>query len=316
MIYLAIITLGLICGLEWMGIQYRFPIQYEIYISMIIEMLVDIKNKLTPVMIDICYKLLYIFSVCQIQFNKMVKLISPYVKDVKQYLKDKGLMEDIPIQIIELISKNGDVEHKLIISDKTPLEEVTFMFNPDRHTGILLYDKNFELGYINKIYYEKGPFIRDYKLSNINFMMIELVHENEKHPIVLKNDTYNYYIVNNSLNQNFFKYYLKNVLKVPINENKFDYTVFIIDDNVNFITLLPHQHIVFNEHDYTIFPILEVTETNNTTESGETNNTCVPENTHIQSSISINNDEQSSCDSDKSDDFVNLDIENLHSFNT
>jgi hypothetical protein len=100
---------------------------------------------------------------------------------------------------------------------------------------------------------------------------------------------------------------LKNVLKVPINEANFDYTVSIIDHNVNILTLLPHQHIVFNEHDYTVFPILE---TNDTTESEETNDTCVPESTDTQLSNCINNDEQSISDSDKSDDFVKLDSEN------
>ena len=43
MIYLAIISLALILGLEWMGIRYRFPIQYEIYIAAVVEMLVNIK---------------------------------------------------------------------------------------------------------------------------------------------------------------------------------------------------------------------------------------------------------------------------------
>jgi hypothetical protein len=310
MIYLAIITIGLILGLEFMGIRYRFPDQYEIYMDAVVETLVDIKNTLTPIMIDIGYKLLYTFSVCQIQFNKIVKLITSYVKDFKQYLKDKGLIEEIKIQSIEIISKNGDVEHKLLISDKTPLEMFAYMFEPDKHMGVLLSDKDFESGCINRVYREKLHDIRDYKLSNINFMMIELEHDNDKHPIVLKDDTYNYYIVNNSLNQNFFKYYLKNVLNSPINEDKFDYTVTIIDHNVNFITLLPHQHIIFNEHDYTIFPILETTETNDTTESGETNDTCVPESTDTQLSNYINNDEQSISDSDKSDDFVKLDADN------
>ena len=306
MIYLAIITIGLILGLEFMGIRYRFPDQYEIYMDTVVETLVDIKNTLTPIMIDIGYKLLYTFSVCQIQFNKIVKLITSYVKDFKQYLKDKGLIEEIKKQSIEIIYKNGDVEHKLLISDKTPLETFAYMFEPDKHMGVLLSDKDFESGCINRVYREKLHDIRDYKLSNINFMMIELEHDNDKHPIVLKDDTYNYYIVNNSLNQNFFKYYLKNVLNSPINEDKFDYTVTIIDHNVNFITLLPHQHIVFNEHDYTIFPILETTETNDTTESGETNDTCVPESTDTQLSNCINNDEQFSIDYDKSDDFVKL----------
>ncbi len=299
--YLVITTIGLILGLELMGIRCNFPLEYNIYIiDMVMEMLVDIKNKLTPYLINIGYNLLYGFSFCQIQINKIVKLITPYVKDVKQYLKDKGLIEEIKMQSIEIISKNGDVEHRLLISDKTPLETFVDMFELDKHMGVLLYDKDFETGCINNIYREKLHDIRDYKLSNINFMMIELEHENEKHPIVLKNNTYNYYIVNNSLNQNFFKYYLKNVLNVPINEYNFNYNVTIIDHNVNMLTLLPHQHIVFNENDYTIHHInnIESTPTTFTTPTIPT----TPTDTII--------DEQSSnSDSDKSDDFVKLDAE-------
>ena len=310
MIYLAIITIGLILGLELMGIGFRLQLDYDTYINMLIHNLNELFVKISPTLIKLCYNLLYCFSVCQIQMTKLKNLLDPHVKKFVKYLKDKGFIEEVKTQIIDIISKNGDVEHKLIILDKTPLEEFINIFDPDRHAGVLLYDKNFETGCINNIYYEKTPVVRDYKLSNINFMMIELEHENEKHPITLKNDTYNYYIVNNCLNQNFFKYYLKNVLKVPINEDNFDYTVTIIDHNVNMLTLLPHQHIVFNEHDYTIFPILETTETNDTTESGETNDTCVPESTDTQLSNYINNDEQSISDSDKSDDFVKLDSEN------
>jgi hypothetical protein len=125
-------------------------------------------------------------------------------------------------------------------------------------------------------------------------MMIELEHDGNKYTIDLKNDETNYYIVNNCLNQNFFKYYLKNVLKVSINTAKFDYIVTIIDNNANIITLLPHQYIIFNEYDYTIFPV---------------SNTPVHDN---DSSISdrYNNDEQTSIDSDKSDDFVKLEADN------
>jgi hypothetical protein len=66
------------------------------------------------------------------------------------------------------------------------------------------------------------------------------------------------------------------------------------------LTLLPHQHIVFNEHDYTIHHInnIESTPTTFTTPTIPT----TPTETII--------DEQSSnSDSDKSDDFVKLDAE-------
>ena len=92
------------------------------------------------------------------------------------------------------------------------------MFIAEKPEGMLVSDKNEETGCINKIYYKDIVSTIEYKLSKINFMMIELEHEGNKHTIELKNDIFNYYIVNNFLNQNFFKYYLKNILKVPINE--------------------------------------------------------------------------------------------------
>jgi hypothetical protein len=90
---------------------------------------------------------------------------------------------------------------------------------------------------------------------------------------------------------------LKNINKVPINEDNFDYKVNIIDNNVNIFTLLPEQSIILNEEDYTIFPI------------PETINTLIPETTDTPISDTINNDEHSSISSDKSDDFVKLEAD-------
>ena len=92
----------------------------------------------------------------------------------------------------------------------------------------------------------------DYKESNINFFNIELEHNNKTYNIILKDSTFNYYIVNNSLNQIFFEYYIKNVLKIDINVDFIDYKVTIIDQNVNVFTLLPNQSIRFYENEYTI----------------------------------------------------------------
>jgi len=294
--YFAIICC-LLVGLELMGIGFRLQLDYDRYINMVIYNLNELFVKISPTLIKLCYNLLYCFSVCQIQMTKLKNLLDPHVKKVVKYLKDNNIIVEIKIQVIEIIDKNGNVENKLIIPDKTPLEELSHSFVPDIHTGLLLYDKNFETGCINKIYYEQFPVTREYKLSNINFMLIELEHEDEKHTIELKNSEYNYYIVNNYLNKNFFKYYLKNINKVPINEDNFDYKVNIIDNNVNIFTLLPEQSIILNEEDYTIFPI------------PETINTLIPETTDTPISDTINNDEQSSIISDKSDDFVKLEAD-------
>jgi len=268
------------------------------------ELFINIKDKLTPYALNICYKLLYGVSVCQIQIKKMKNLLIPHIKSVEKYLKNNNIIIELRRQIIKIIDKDGNVAIMLVITDKISLEDITNIFEPNKHRVLLLYDKNYETGCVNKIFYEKSPIIINYKESNVKFMMVELENENGKHVIELKNNAYNYYIVNNSLNQNFFKYYLKNVLKVPINKDNFDYTVTIIDHNVNMLTLLPEQYIIFNEHDYSVFPKTIDIPINDTID--------IPINDTIDIPIidTVNNDEQSSIDSDKYDDFIKLEVDN------
>lgn len=303
MMYLVILV-SLIFGLQFMNINVRFPFDYEIYINYVLEKLeglnsqcMYLKEKMAPVIIKLGYNLLYGFSVCQIQVNNMKNMLVPHVKRLKKYLKDNKIIVEVNLQILNVIDKNGSVTTKFIISDScggldTLCESI---FDDETVSGVVINDKNIDTDCINKIYLETRPILNngklDYKLSKFTFMMIELEHNNEKYKIELKNDEYNYYIVNNSLNKHFFKYYLKNILKASINNDNFDYTVTIIDNNVNFITLLPDQHIIFGEHDYTIFPISETSELTTCADISDTTN---------------NNYEEDSIDSDKSDGFVRL----------
>lgn len=305
-----IILISLIVGFQFMNINVRFPFNYDIYINYLFEKIeglkpqyMYLKEKMVPVIIKLGYNLVYVFSVCQIQMNKMINMLVPYVKNVKKYLKDNNIIVEVKTQTLNLIDKNGIIKTRFLISNKSyNLGELCEgIFDDKNVSGIVLHDIDDKTECINKIYMEKCPELKegklDYKLSTISFIMVELEHNNEKHKIELKNDEHNYYIVNNSLNQNFFKYYLKNILQASINDDIFDYTVTIIDHNVNFITLLPEQYIIFNENDYTIFPILETNKPTNCVDISDTITT-------------NNNDEQVSIDSDKSDDFVKLESDN------
>ena len=200
-----------------------------------------LKEKMKPVIIKLGYNLLYGFSVCQIQMNKMINMLVPYVKICKKYLKDNNILDEVKIQTLNLIDKNGIINTKMKISDKAyDLDQLCkCVFDYENVSGAVLHDIDNEGKCINIIYMEKCPELKegklDYKLSKFSFIMVKIEHNNEKHTIELKNDKYNYYIVNNSLNKNFFKYYLKNILKVSTNDDNFDYTITIIDNNVNFI---------------------------------------------------------------------------------
>jgi len=289
-----IIFFSIIFGLKFLGIKFRIPINYELYVNCIIEkveiLCINIRKNVSPILINLSYNLLYGLSVCQIKINKIKNMLVPYAQKLEKCLKDYNIIFEIKTEIVKIIDKNGNIEHTLDIPSKTQIEALSNLFDETRHEGFFIYDKNYKTGYVNKIYYEKVPPKVYYEESKINFMAIELEYENKKYNIDLKNKDSNYYIVNNSLNQNFFKYYLKNVLKVAIDDNNFDYTVTIIDYNVNIITLLPNQSIIFNLQDYSILPVSESSNFN-TINSTDNNNF---------------DHESESIYSDKSDDFVKL----------
>ena len=209
-------------------------------------------TKITSLMITLGYNCLYIYSLGNIQFNKINRqfiLLLSYLKE------NKILTETIIINTFILIDANGNKINE-IMSNKNNIEFIKLECNKHNYSGLILMDKNNETKCVNNVFYTSFPTTFDYKLSNISFMSIELEHENKIHSINLKNNKYNYYIVNNCLNKMFFKYYIKNVLKTQINTDTFDYKLSIIDNNVNIITLLPNQYILILEDDYQIHPLI------------------------------------------------------------
>jgi hypothetical protein len=202
-------------------------------------------------MITLGYNCLYIYSLGNIQFN----IINRQFIVLLSYLKEnKILTETIIINTYILIDANGNKINE-IMSTKNNIEFIKLECNKHNYSGLVLMDKNNETKCVNNVFYTSFPTTFDYKLSNISFMSIELEHENKIYSINLKNNKYNYYIVNNCLNQLFFKYYIKTVLKTQINTDTFDYKLYIIDNNVNIITLLHNQYILIMEDDYQIHPL-------------------------------------------------------------
>jgi len=201
-----------------------------------------LKEKIRPIMISLGYNCLYMFSLCHIKFN----IIN---KQIMSYLKKNKILAEIIINMLVLIDENGNEISKIL---KDNIELIKLECKKYNYAGLFLMDKNAETECVNNVFYTSFPTTFDYKVSKISFISIELEHENKTYPINLKNDKYNYYIVNNCLNQQFLKYYIKNILKMPFNEAKFDYKLTIIDNNVNIITLLPNQYILIMEDDYQI----------------------------------------------------------------
>ena len=213
----------------------------------------NVKNKLTEkttqLMISLCYNCVYIYSLCNIKFNIIKNTINRPFMLLWSYLKENKILTEKIINTIVLIDANGNEINKIF---KNNVEILELACKKNNYSGLFLMDKNVETECVNNVFYTSFPTTFDYNISKISFISIELEHENKKYSINLKNNKYNYYIINNCLNQTFFKYYIKNILKIPINETKFDYKVTIIDNDVNIITLFPNKYLLIREDDYQI----------------------------------------------------------------
>ena len=87
-------------------------------------------------------------------------------------------------------------------------------------------------------------------------MKFESDNDTKSCKIVLKNDTYNYYIIDNILDKKFFVYYLRKyepsiATNSELNTVK-EFIVKIIDHNVNvgLFTITDAQFITIKENDY------------------------------------------------------------------
>jgi hypothetical protein len=245
----------------------------------------DCLSYVIELFINIAYYIIYGLSICELQLNKLYIVVSPSLISLWNifinFAKENKWITEITTQMLIFIDNNGN-ETNIWIITKGNFKQISNDYN---YSGIMFLDKNFETNCVNKIYYTSYPDSFIYMISTVCFMSVQLEHDNKTHLIVLKNNSYNYYIVGNCLNQLFFKYYLKKVLNVQFNEDNFNYKLTIIDDNVNIITIDETQYIIFNQNDYNIKSInFEYKEENEI----------------------LMNDEVESNESDKSDGFVNL----------
>ena len=176
------------------------------------------------------YNCVYFYSIFTIKINKIHKYIKPFYKKFLNYNNTKLLEfyndnldcvtfnrqhtykliiftdrnENIINDNIENLDEN--IENKNIINDNLEnLDE-----NIEKLDENIENVKNNEDDEIyNKVLFTTNTLMLNYQLSNVRFFSLELLYNNLYYTICLKNDTFNYYIVNNCLNKDFFKYYLK-----------------------------------------------------------------------------------------------------------
>jgi hypothetical protein len=200
-------------------------------------------------MVSLSYNFIYTYSKAQILFMKYNKKLNEIIESNPSLLKIKNdfnlLIESKKHRVVKLeFIKNGN-----LIENKP--NDYDFAIYSDLKINTVCENK--------KIFQNNEQITEDYDISNIQFMLIELlVGEKKTFKITLKNEKYNFYVVGNILSRDFFTYYLKN-----IHEDKFDLTeesikedkinIKIIDHDVNkleFDLTDKNEHIIIEKTSY------------------------------------------------------------------
>lgn len=250
--------------------------------------------------IAVSYNCIYMFSLCQIKYKKICDIFLKANKFERQ-------------TVLFFLDNCKNCEDCIYIElDINSINNTDLIQNTYNYDAILLIDKLEEGKPSNYIFYSSIPKSFEYIVSNVNFLSIEMEYDNKSYKIVLKNDIWNYYIVGNVLNHNFFKYYLNTKLDVKVDETNFEYKINIIDHNVNFVTITERQYIVFGETDYQILAN-ELSE-NPPKENSENPPKEISKNPPKENSDNPpkeNSENPPNNEPNEIDDFINLDSDNL-----
>jgi len=198
--------------------------------------------KLSYIFINLFSKFQIFFFKINTNFNKLIEQY-PLLLNFKNSVLSK--FKTI-VNHVEFI-KNG-------ISYKEIIDDYDFVIYSDNENG------NSEL--INKIILkDTSNMCNKCERSNIKFMLLELNVGDKSFAIDLKNNNYNFYIVGNIFNLNFFKYYVKNIMNenFVFNDND-NITLNILDHNVNNIDIelnTKNQNILLEKTSYKINILFE-----------------------------------------------------------
>lgn len=185
------------------------------------------------ILLDLAHKMLYAFSVVQIKCKQLSRYLN---KSNSNKICNRNATLTFLDKNVSIITNITQTANTL---DNVDCEYEAFLLTDDK----------------NKVFYENTVVdnILNYEVSNYRFINIELEYNDDIYIVCLNPVNANYYIVNNSLNAFFIKYYIRNVLMLPIDETKpFEYKLNIIDNNVNCFSINQEQSVKLTKDGYII----------------------------------------------------------------
>ena len=184
----------------------------------------------------IAYNVIYFYSNVQILINNLKNIFKSEPKTITNEYYHFEMINDT--QIDEFIDFKEDFDN-----------EPNFIFSKHPDSKIIIFNDG-----VNKIFYHK-PFENitssKYEISNVSFISFKIFVNSKEYNIRLSTPEYNFYIVNNEINFQWVKYYFKKYLNINLIDTT-EYSVEIIDENVNFINISQNDSIKFKKETYEI----------------------------------------------------------------
>lgn len=165
-------------------------------------------NEYKQFFFNLSFNVICLYSKSQLFYNKMknkINLIIESNPNLKKIINEIYKNES-QIKFIEF-NTNGNLLLKPYNINQTNIGEENIFKYDEKCSYLFLDIKNNNTNYITtkSIIYKN-----DYELSNIKFLMVELVINDKKFKIDLKSYNDNYYVVSNILDKNFFLYFMFN----------------------------------------------------------------------------------------------------------
>ena len=193
-----------------------------------------INNYLKSIATIFGYNILYLFSYCQIKYNHVYNKLICDVEHEK-------------VLYVELYDVLNGIKNKKMSDYLNLKNEYYDCMIITKDTGIHPYNK--------MIIQKCSNFPSEFNWDNVKYKFLSLIvivpDVDETYDIKLCNKTENYYIVGNTIDENFIKYYLGKYYKLKNAENM-SYTLQLIDQNVKINILPMNKKIILLENEYII----------------------------------------------------------------
>jgi hypothetical protein len=201
-------------------------------------------------LIVIGYNCIYLYSCLQIKCYKISTIALPYITRLTAALRRRyDWNNDDKLSIIHFYHNNV-INAEALIEINNNIDAFNVM-PPLTYDYIICMDRT-HVSPINIVCYNQVPNNLLYELSNVRFLSIKMVCNDKLYNIILNTDNYNYYIINNIIDEQFFKYYLTHVLKETISFENFKYCLEILDNDINIHSLNETHKIIIKKDTYEI----------------------------------------------------------------